>query len=147
MMNALVFYRFARALHEHGLTLTARAVTTASRLLFSAHIPPEAKIGPGGELGYGGIGIIIHKDAVIGRDVLISPGVVIGGRSGLLGVPKIGNHVKIGSGAKVLGPVTIGDHASIGANAVVLRDVEAGDTVAGVPARSLHPRKLQTVAT
>lgn len=46
----------------------------------------------------------------------------------------------IGSGALILGGITIGEGAMIGAGAVVLKDVAPGATVAGVPARLVHPR-------
>ncbi|HUS67220.1 MAG TPA: hypothetical protein VMZ28_21930 [Kofleriaceae bacterium] len=118
----------------------ARVVTRLGRHLFSAHLAPETEIGPGTELGYGGIGIIIHSKARLGRDVLVSPGVVIGGRSGLEGAPVIGDRVKIGAGAKVLGPIRIGNGAFIGANAVVIHDVAEGDVVVGIPARPIERR-------
>lgn len=47
----------------------------------------------------------------------------------------------IGSGAVVMGGVRIGEGALIGAGAVVTRDVAPGETVAGVPARLLAPRR------
>ena len=112
--------------------------------MFAAQVPAETKIGPGTVFGYGGIGVVVHRDAVIGANVLISPGVVIGGRSELAGVPVIEDGVKIGAGAKILGPVRIGAGAKVGANAVVIHDVAAGDTVVGIPAKSLRCRKVET---
>jgi serine O-acetyltransferase len=145
MFTALHFQRAAHALHRAGFTTAAKVVSLAARTLFAAHVPPEAVIGDGCELGYGGIGVIIHKDAIIGRNVLISPGVVIGGRSELPGAPIIEDGAKIGAGAKVLGPIRIGANAKVGANAVVIADVAPGDTVAGVPARPIA-RKSRNAA-
>jgi serine O-acetyltransferase len=142
MLDALTFHRLARVLHDFGISRGAQALTALSRILFSAQIPAEAEIGEGTELGYGGIGVIVHREAVIGRDVLLSPCVVIGGRSELPGAPVIEDGVKIGAGAKILGPIRIGAGAKVGANAVVIDDVAPGDTVVGVPARSL-PRRLR----
>jgi serine O-acetyltransferase len=145
-MDAMSFYRVAHALGRRGFGTTATVISRVARILFSAHIPPEARIGTGTHLGYGGLGIIVHRDAVIGRDVLLCPGVVIGGRSELSGVPIIEDGVKIGVGAKVLGPIRIGAGAKIGANAVVLHDVAAGETVAGIPAVPIRRRQKFSVA-
>ena len=82
----------------------------------------------------------MHKDAVIGRNVLLSPGVVVGGRAPLKGAPIIEDDVKIGVGAKILGPIRIGAGARVGANAVVIDDVLPGDTVVGIPARPVVRR-------
>jgi len=85
--------------------------------------------------GDGGIAVAIHRRTVIGRDVMISPHVLIGGRSGLPGFPVIGDNVFIASGAKILGNVTIGNNVTIGANAVVLKDVPDNAIVVGIPAK------------
>jgi serine O-acetyltransferase len=69
----------------------------------------------------------------------IRPWVTIGLREGDPRGPSIGRFVKIGTGAKIIGPVHVGDGATIGANAVVVDDVPARATVAGIPARALHP--------
>jgi serine O-acetyltransferase len=140
MLDALTFQRVAHALHGHGHPFSARIVTRVARHLFGCYVAPQTVIGAGCELGYGGIGIVIHKDARLGRDVLVAPGVVIGGRSGLPGAPEIGDRVQIGAGAKVLGPIHIGADAFIGANAVVLHDVPPGEVVVGVPAHPIERR-------
>jgi serine O-acetyltransferase len=145
-LKATCFHQVAYFLHSAGFRRAAKVVSGISRIVFSAQIPAETKIGPGTVLGYGGIGVVIHCDAVIGSNVLISPGVVIGGRSGLPGVPVIEDGVKIGAGAKILGPIRIGAGAIVGANAVVIHDVPAGETVVGIPARSVRYRKRNGTA-
>jgi serine O-acetyltransferase len=102
---------------------------------FSAVVPADAEIGPECMLAYGGMGVVIHKSAKIGSNVLISPGVVIGGRSHSEGVPRIGDDVFIGAGAKIIGDLEVGSGAVIGANAVVLADVPERAVVAGIPAK------------
>jgi len=143
MSTPLKMQKVAHALHNAGFSRTAQAISRVTRVIFATHLPPEAEIGEGTELGYGGIGVIVHKEAVIGRNCLLSPGVVLGGRSGRPGAPILEDEVLVGVGAKILGPIRIGAGAKIGANAVVLEDVAPGDTVAGIPARSLHRVKRQ----
>jgi serine O-acetyltransferase len=141
MLHVSCLHRVAFALQGTGFVRMARLISGISRVLFSAQVPAETRIGRGTVFGYGGIGVVLHRNAVIGANVLISPGVVIGGRSGLAGVPVIEDDVAIGAGAKVLGPIRVGAGARIGANAVVIDDVAPGDTVVGVPARSVRDRK------
>lgn len=85
-------------------------------------IPASAQIGEGTEFGYKGIGVIVHKRAVIGKNCIIGTNVTIGGKSGHYQVPRIGDNVDISTGAKILGPITVGDGCVIGANAVVIKD-------------------------
>ncbi len=137
-LDAIGIYKLARRLQKHGVPVVPSVLRKAVYLLHSSIIPPEAEIGEGTMLGYGGIGVVIHKDSRIGNYCLISHQVTIGGRGGLPGAPVIGNYVRIGAGAKVLGPITIGDYAVIGANAVVVKDVAPGAVVAGIPAREIR---------
>lgn len=137
-VDAMTLYRAARKLHLRGVPLLPQLLRKAIYYLHSSYIPYEAEIGEGTQVGYGGIGVVIHKAAKLGRHCLISQQVTIGGRSGLEGAPVIGDYVRIGAGAKVLGNIRIGDFAVIGANAVVLKDVPPATVVAGVPARELR---------
>jgi serine O-acetyltransferase len=136
--GAMTLYRAARKARELGLPLVPALFQRAIYLLHHAVVPPEAEIGEGTVFGYGGLGVVIHGAAKIGRHCLISQQVTIGGRSGLEGVPVIGDYVRIGAGAKILGRLRIEDFAVIGANAVVTKDVPRGAVMAGVPARELR---------
>lgn len=137
-VDAMWLYRMAHRLHLRRVPLFPALLRKAIYHLHSSYIPAEAEIGEGTMLGYGGIGVVIHKASKIGRHCLISQQVTIGGRSGIPGAPVIGDYVRIGAGAKILGNITIGDFAVIGANAVVLKDVPPAAVVAGVPARELR---------
>ena len=105
------------------------------RLIFSCWIPHNLIAGKNLILGYGGLGIVIHGDAIIGDDVHIDQNVTIGGNGTESGVPKIGNNVYIGSGAKILGPIIVGDSCVVGANSVVIKNVKNNTVVAGIPAK------------
>ena len=137
-VDAMWLYRMARRLRMRGVPVVPDLLRKAIYYLHSSHIPPEADLGEGTMLGYGGIGVVIHKDAKVGRHCLISHEVTIGGRSGIPGAPVIGDYVRIGAGAKILGNVHVGDFAVIGANAVVVKDVAAGAVVAGIPAKEVR---------
>ncbi|MCD7785685.1 MAG: serine O-acetyltransferase [Oscillospiraceae bacterium] len=92
----------------------------------------------GTTLAYGGVGVVIHKNAVIGKDCIIESNVTIGGRNNIPGAPVIGDNVFIGTGAKILGNIRIGSGSIIGANAVVIYDVPEKCSVGGIPAKILH---------
>lgn len=137
-VDAMTIYRLARKLKQRGVPLLPAVLRKAIYYLHSSYIPEDAEIGEGTQLGYGGIGVVIHKAAKIGRHCLISQQVTVGGRSGIEGAPIIGDYVRIGAGAKILGNIRVGDFAVIGANAVVVKDVASGTVVAGVPAKVIR---------
>lgn len=134
-MNAMTLYRIGRRVRQWGIPVVPRLMDKLIVVLCRCVVPSRCEIGEGTELGYGGIAVVIHERAVVGKNVMIGPCVTLGGRSGIVGVPVIGDDVLIGTGAKVLGDVRVGDRAVIGANAVVLQSVPADAVVAGVPAK------------
>lgn len=132
------WYRLANWLYRKHIPLLPKLIYYIQYLLFNSSVPASCKIGGGTKFGYGGIGVVIHTRAVIGRNCIIGQNTTIGGRSHHYEVPKIGDNVEICAGARVLGPITIGNNVIIGANAVVIKDVPDNAVVAGVPSRIIR---------
>jgi len=122
-------------LFRFGVYHLAACVLRRCTIVYGISIPYTTRIGPGLFVGHFG-GIVVHPDAVIGRNCNLSQGVTIGlsARGKRRGVPTIGDNVYIAPGAKILGNIRIGNDVAIGANAVVTRDVPEGAVVAGIPA-------------
>ena len=134
--NAISFYRLGVRCKELNIPLLPRICEMAAYLLCNCSIPVRARIGDGTFCGHRGVGVVIHPEAVIGKNCILRAHVVIGGKGGgIEGAPRIGDNVEMGAGAKILGPVSIGNNASIGANAVVLSDVPENAIAIGVPAK------------
>lgn len=137
-MNAIKLYRLGRWFYERNIPVIPKLVYRLTFLIYNCAIPLSAEIGEGTTFGYGGMGVVLHHQCRIGRNVLIAPQVTVGGRSGLPGAPAIGDNCYLGPGAKILGPIRIGTGSVVGANAVVIKDVPPASVVAGVPARIIR---------
>lgn len=133
------FYRLSCWFHQKNIPLVPNLIYKFMRVFFSCDIKYTVKIGAGVKFYHNALGVVIHKNSIIGDGVSIYQNVTIGGNGkedpNLNGAPQIGDHVFIGAGAVILGPVKIGNNARIGANAVVINDVPEGSTAVGVPAR------------
>lgn len=117
------------------LSFLAKLISIFLRILMSAQIPPDVKIGSGTVFGYGGLAVVLHKNAVIGQNCRIGTSVTLGSKNPDTRAPVIGNNCFIGSGAKILGGVRVGDNCVIGANAVVTSDIPDCSVAVGIPAR------------
>lgn len=139
MLNAILFYRISHWCYLHHIPLLPKLITLLIFLMYNSKVPPQAKIGKGTKLGYGGIGVVIHKDSVIGDNCMIAQHVTIGSRNSRYpGSPVLGNNVYVSHGAIVFGGITVGDNVIVGANAVVCKPVPANAVVAGVPAKIIR---------
>jgi len=103
---------------------------------YGFQIPYTTKLGRGLYIGHHG-SVIVNSGAVLGDNVNLSPGVVIGqaNRGKRAGLPVIGNRVWIGSNAVIVGAVSIGDDAVIGPGAYVSFDVPGKAVLIGNPAQ------------
>ncbi len=123
----------------HRIPFIPKLVTLLIFLIYNSKVPYLARIGKGTKLGYGGIGVVIHSESVIGRNCSVGQQVTIGrGNSRYPGVPVIGDNVHMHKGAIIYGGITVGDNAEIGANAVVNKPVPDNAVVAGVPAKIIR---------
>lgn len=128
--QAIVIYRFGHWLMQQHLVIRLllkpvfALLFLRMRARWGIELNADARIGKGFVIHHYG-GIFVGADVVIGENVALSPGVVLGlaGRGVRRGMPTIGDDVVISPGANISGKVRVGDHARIGANAVVNRDI------------------------
>ena len=141
-MNVYKWYKASRVLYLHHIPILPMLIKGAIRVIWGGVLPYQADIGEGTLIGYQGIGVVIHKQAVIGKNCHISQNVTIGGGGGPDGgLPVLGDNVMVGAGAVILGNCHIGENSSIGANAVVLSDIPANSVAVGVPAKVIKTKK------
>ena len=79
MLNAIFFYRLSRWMYLHHFPLLPNLVTLLIFLIYNSKVPYKAQIGKGTKLGYGGIGVVIHSNSVIGDNCMIAQHVTVGG--------------------------------------------------------------------
>jgi serine O-acetyltransferase len=133
-VHALIFHRWAHALHHAGFRLPARIVSHLARMVTGIEIHPAARIGRGLFIDHG-MGVVIGETTIIGDRCHLLQGVTLGGTSTRHEKrhPTLEDDVVVGAGAKVIGAVTLGTGCTIGAGSVVVSSVPPGATVVGVP--------------
>lgn len=143
---ALLFHRLSHYLWNHSFKLFARFISTISRFLTGIEIHPGAQFGKRVFIDHG-MGIVVGETTIVGDDVLIYQGVVLGGTTTQKTKrhPTIEKGVIIGAGAKVMGNITIGEYSKIGTGAVVLKDVPPESTCVGVPGRIVKSKNKSHV--
>jgi serine O-acetyltransferase len=138
LFNMIYIFRISHFLYRHRIPLLPKLLKILNRVLFSVSVPPSVEIGRNVVFGYQGLGIVVHQNARLGSNIIISPNVVIAGKGdNEFSAPIIEDDVIIGAGACILGPIRVGRGAVVGANAVVISNVVANTTVVGVPAKAL----------
>jgi serine O-acetyltransferase len=130
------YYRWVRARKNTPVIgLIARLLLRNCSHKFLFQIPYDTSIGEGFYIGHFG-SIIINKDAIIGKNCNIAPGVTIGqaNRGSRQGAPTLGDSVWIGVNSVIVGKITIGNNVLIAPGAYVNVDVPDNSIVVGNPA-------------
>jgi serine O-acetyltransferase len=111
------------------------------RFRYGFDISPTTTIGPGFYLGHFG-GIVISPFAVLGANINITKGAVIGAasRGPRIGAPTLEDRVWVGANAIIVGKVTIGREALIAPGAYVNFDVPPKSVVLGNPGKVVSDR-------
>ncbi len=147
-IKAVLLYRISHFFYRIGMPFIPRYISEIARQLTGIEIHPGAEIGSDFFIDHGG-GLVIGETSVIGNNVTLYQGVVLGGVAidPVKRHPTLGNNIVVGTGAKLLGPITIGDNVRIGANSVVVNDIPPNSVVVGVPGKivSRNGKKIQKI--
>ena len=141
-LHALWAHRLSNWFWRHKLKFFGRLNSHLARFVTQIEIHPGATIGRRFFIDHG-CGVVIGETSVIGDDVLIYKGVVLGGTSLSKDKrhPTLEDGVVVGTNAVVLGDITIGQNSRIGAGSVVVKSVPAESTVVGVPGRVMEEKQ------
>ena len=139
-----------RLVYARQSPLFGRLAYYALKLL-GVEIPRSVPVGSNFELAHGGVGVVIHSRAEIGRRVKIYPGVTLGRADIHLPMERskferiiIEDDVILAPGAKVLckeGVLRVKRGTVVGANAVLLQSTGEYEIWAGAPARCVGWRE------
>lgn len=105
-MDAIRIQQLAYRLAVKRIPVLHSLLTRWIHFRYSSDIQPITQTGGGTKLGHGGIGVVIHGQAKIGRNCLIAQNVSIAGKDG--GAPILNDWVYIGHGSIVMGGVNVG---------------------------------------
>lgn len=141
----LFLYRF-----ERGLYLSIGKSYRYVRIIFipwynllqsysNIEIHYKANIQGGLLVLHPSVGVVVSAKSVIGINLTLTGGNIIGGRSGTIeGDIIIGDNCSLGANAVIIGPVYVADNTQVGASACVVSNIkQPGLIVVGVPAKPL----------
>lgn len=144
-LHALWLHKIAHWFWKKNHKLIGRFISHINRFFTGIEIHPGATIGRRFFIDHG-MGVVIGETTIVGDDVLLYKGVVLGGTSleATKRHPTIGNRVVVGTNAIVLGNIEIGDDCKIGAGSVVTKPAPPNSTIVGIPGRTLESIKKQS---
>lgn len=146
-MTAIIYHRFAHALHNLGAPFLARLISRIAHSGTGIDIHPGAEIGSSFFIDHG-TGVVIGETAVIGNRVRLYQAVTLGAKrfpadeSGSLikGNPRhpiVEDDVVIYAGATVLGRITIGRGTTIGGGVWLTHSVAADSNITQAQSRNI----------
>lgn len=125
VIQMMIHYRIAHALHLLGVPVLPRIITEMAHSKTGIDIHPGAQIGEYFSIDHG-TGVVIGETCIIGDHVTLYQGVTLGAKSfvhdkdgNLLNTPRhpiVEDYVTIYSNSSILGRITIGHHTVIGGN-------------------------------
>jgi serine O-acetyltransferase len=145
-MTAIIYHRFAHALHNLGAPFLARLISRIAHSGTGIDIHPGAEIGGSFFIDHG-TGVVIGETAIIGRRVRLYQAVTLGAKrfpadeNGMLikgnaRHPIVEDDVVIYAGATVLGRITIGRGTTIGGGVWLTQSVPADSNITQAQTRS-----------
>ena len=135
-LQAVALFRLCQSLLPKS-AVAASVVKIVNQMLTGADIAAQATIAGGLSLPHPQ-GVVIGPHCVLGTEVQVMSGVVIGAGPG--GSPVIGNDVFLATHSVLVGNIVIGDHVSIGIGSVVNQDVPDGGRVRAARSTLLGPK-------
>jgi serine O-acetyltransferase len=136
--NAIKIYKLSNKLYKRNYKRLSYMVDKINLILRNSSIPGSCEIGENTRIAYGGIGVVIHAEAKIGKNCMIGQGITLGKQLGKVGVPEIEDNVYIAAGVRIIGKIKIGHDSIIAPNSVVIKDVEPYSIYSGIPARKIN---------
>lgn len=128
ILGIIPIYRLSNKLYKKGYKRISKVLDSLNYYLHNSIIPASCEIGEGTMIAYGGIGIVIHGNSIIGKNCMIGQGITIGGKSGdkneiwgYGGTPIIEDNVYLGAGCRIIGGVIIGHDTIVAPNSVIIR--------------------------
>ena len=142
--NAYRIYLRARRFFGEGDMEMVKRCEALNYILHNSVVPTEASLGSNTRFGYGGIGVILHKDVEVGDDCTIGAGVTLGAKrdlgrpkkgGGVTSTPLLEDSVYLSAGVKIVGAVRVGCFSIIGSNCVLTKSVPPFSVVVGMPGK------------
>lgn len=97
----------------------------------------KADIGPGLLIMHNSCGIIISGRSIIGKNLTLVGGNIIGIRQDakITDTISIRDNVNVGANSVIIGPLKVGNNVNCGASSCVINNIHDNCTVVGVPSR------------